>query len=82
MLEKFENCWQPLTAFLFKILVNDSSSGSSTGIIASNHKGNTLKVTKVSNLYKYFKYIFVIIPGIFGSPFRTSRFSNERQKVK
>ena len=68
-LQRFnENRWRPLTAFLLKILDNVSSSGSGAGIVASSHRGSTLKGTKVSNLYKYFKYIFVIIPGIFGSP--------------
>jgi hypothetical protein len=53
-----ENLWQPLTAFLLKILYIVSSCGSIAGIVASSHMGSTLKVTKVSNLYKYFKYIF------------------------
>jgi len=71
-----------LAAFPLKILDNVSSSGSSTGIIASNHRGNTLKMTKVSKLCKYFKYIFLIIPGIFWSHSHSSRFPSARQKVK
>jgi hypothetical protein len=55
-----ENLWRPLTAFLLKILDIVSSFGSSAGIVASSHMGSTLKVTKVSNLYKYFKYIFFL----------------------
>jgi hypothetical protein len=43
--------WWPLTGFLLKIL--DDVSG--TGISASSRRGSTLKGTKVSNLYKYFK---------------------------
>ena len=53
-----ENCWWPLIGFLLKILDNVSSSGSDTGIAASNHRGGTWKGTKVSNLYDYFKYFF------------------------
>ena len=47
-----ENHWWPLKAFWLKILDNVSSSGSGAGIVASNHRGRTLKGTKVSNLYK------------------------------
>ena len=48
-LQRFsENCWQPSTAFLFKILDNVSSSRSGAGIIA-------LEVSEVPNLYEYFK---------------------------
>jgi len=55
-LQRFnENCWRPLTAFLLKILDNVSSSGSIAGIAVSGHRDSTLKGTKVSNLYKYFK---------------------------
>ena len=53
-----KNCWQPSTAFLLKILDNFSSSGSSARITASSHRRSTLKGTKVTNLYEYFKYIF------------------------
>jgi len=63
-----ENLWWPLTAFLLKILDIVSSCGSSAGIVASNHMASTLKVTKVSNWYIYFKYIFLKILGIFVSP--------------
>jgi len=38
--------------------------------------GITLKGTKVSNLYKYFKYFFLTILGIFGSPSYISWFIN------
>ena len=41
-----------------RILVGDlmvSSSGSIVGIAASSHRGSTVKGTKVSNLYEYFK---------------------------
>ena len=38
-----ENHWQPLTASLLKILDNVYSTGSSTGIAASSHRGSTLK---------------------------------------
>jgi len=56
MLQRFnENRWWPLTAFLLKILDNVSSSGSGAGIVASSHRWSTLKRTKVSNLYEYFK---------------------------
>jgi hypothetical protein len=44
MLERFnENYWQPLTAFPLNILDNVSSSGSSTGITASSHRGSTFE---------------------------------------
>ena len=56
-----------LTAFPLKILDNVSSIGSGAGIAASSRRGSTSKGTKVSNLYKYFKYISLTIPGIFGS---------------
>jgi len=49
-----ENRWWPLKAFWLKIL-DVSSSGSGAGIVASNHRGSTLKGTKVSNLYEYYK---------------------------
>jgi hypothetical protein len=53
-LQRFnENRWQPLTAFLLKILDNVSNSGRIAGIAASSHRGSTLKGTKVSNLYEY-----------------------------
>jgi hypothetical protein len=50
-----ENHWRPLKAFLLKVLDNVSSNGSIAGIAASSHGGSTLKETKVSNLYEYFK---------------------------
>jgi hypothetical protein len=50
-----ENRWWPLTSFLLKILDNVSSSGSIAGIAASSHRVSTLKGTKVSNFYEYFK---------------------------
>jgi len=62
------NRWRPSTAFLLKTLDNVSSKGRGTRIAASSHSGISLKGTKVSNLYIYFKYIFLTIPGIFGSP--------------
>jgi hypothetical protein len=34
---------------------NVSSNGNIAGIAASSHRGSTLKGTKVSNLYEYFK---------------------------
>jgi hypothetical protein len=59
MLQMFnKDLWQLLTAFLLKILDSVSGSGSSPEIVASNHMGSTWKVTEVSNLYEYFKYIF------------------------
>ena len=68
-LQRFEeNRWRPLTAFVLKILDNVSSSGSVAGIAAYSHRGGTLRGTKFSNLYEYFKYIFETIPEIFGSP--------------
>jgi hypothetical protein len=57
-----------LTAFLLKILDNVSSSGNIAGIAASSYRGSTLNGNKVSNLYEYFKQIFVTIPEIFGPP--------------
>jgi hypothetical protein len=45
-------------AFPLKILDNVSSIGSGAGIGASSRRGSTSKGTKVSNLYKYFKYFF------------------------
>jgi len=37
-LQRFsEKCWQPLTAFLLKILYNVSSSGSGAGFVGSSH---------------------------------------------
>jgi hypothetical protein len=51
-----------------KILDDVSSTGNGAGIAASSRKGSTSNGTKVSNLYKYFKYIFLTIPGIYGSP--------------
>ena len=52
------NRWRPLTAFPLKILDNVSSIGSGGGIAASSRRGSTSKGTKVSKLYKYFKYFF------------------------
>jgi hypothetical protein len=55
-LQRFsENYWRPLTAFLFKVSDNVPSNGSIAGIAASSQRGSTLKGTKVSNLYEYFK---------------------------
>jgi hypothetical protein len=55
-LQRFsENHWRPLTAFLFKVSENVFSNGSISGIAASIHRGSTLKETKVSNLFEYFK---------------------------
>jgi len=42
-----------------------STSGSGAGCGASSHRGIPLKGTKVSNLYKYFKYIFFTNSGNF-----------------
>jgi hypothetical protein len=56
MLQRFkENRWRPSTAFLLKTLDNVSSNGRGTWIAASSHSGSSLKGTKVSNLYIYFK---------------------------
>jgi hypothetical protein len=44
-----ENRWRPLRAFPLKVLGNVFSSESDAGIADSNHRGNALKVTKVSN---------------------------------
>ena len=63
----YEHHWQPLTKFPWKILDNVSSSGSDAEIIACSHRGATSKRTKISNLYEYFKWIFLPCPGIFGS---------------
>ena len=50
-LQRFnKNRWWPLTAFPFNILDIVSSRRSGTGIIASSHRGNTMKGTKVWNL--------------------------------
>ena len=38
------------------------------GIAPSSHRGTNLKGTEVSNLFEYFEYIFLTIPGIFGCP--------------
>jgi hypothetical protein len=43
--------------------------GAVLGLLHTVAGGSTSKGTKVSNLYKYFKYIFLIIPGIVGSPY-------------
>jgi hypothetical protein len=40
---------------MLKILDNVSSSERGAGIAASSHRGNTVKGTKFSNLYGYFK---------------------------
>ena len=56
MLSKFiENRCRLLTAFLLKILDYISSSGSFAGVVLSSQRVSTLKGTKVSNLYEYFK---------------------------
>ena len=68
MLSRTASDWRSLTAFPLKILDNVSSIGSGAGIAASSRRGSTSKGTKVSNFYKYFKYIFLTIPEIFGSP--------------
>jgi len=47
-----------LTAFPLKILDKVSIIGSGAGIAAYSRRGSTSKGTKVSNLYKYFKYFF------------------------
>ena len=62
-----ENHWWPLTAFPLKILDSVSSIGSRAGFAASSRRGCTSNGTKVSNLHKYFKWIFLTIPEIFGS---------------
>ena len=65
MLQRFnENRQWPLTAFRLKNLDYMSSSGSSTGIVASTHRGSTLKVIKFSNFTNI--VFFLIIPGISG----------------
>jgi hypothetical protein len=48
----------PLTAFPLKILDNVSSNDSSARIAPPSQRGSSVKSTKVSTLYKYFKYIF------------------------
>jgi len=63
-----DNRWRPLTAFPLKILDIVSSSGSSTGITVSSHRGSTLEGTKVSNLYEYLNKFFLTVTEIFGSP--------------
>jgi len=56
MLQRFsENRWRPLTTFLLKILDSVSSSENGAEIVVSSLRWSTLKGTKVSNLYKYFK---------------------------
>jgi hypothetical protein len=68
-LQRFnENHWRPSTAFLMKTLDNVTSNGKGTQIAASSHRGSSLKRTKVSNLYDYFKQSFLTFLGIFGSP--------------
>ena len=57
---------------MLKILDTVSSSGRGAAIAASSLRGSTLRGNKVSNLYDYFKYIFLTIPGILGSPSYTS----------
>jgi len=55
-LQRFnENRWRPLTEFLLKTLDNVSSNGRGTRIAASSHRGSSLKGTKVSNFFNYFK---------------------------
>jgi len=73
MLQRFnKNRWGPLTALPLKILDSVSSSGSGAGIVASSHRWSTLKGTKVSNLYEYFKlFFFLTVPGMFGTPMCT-----------
>jgi hypothetical protein len=67
-----------------KILDNVSSSGSNTGMAESSHRGSIWKGTEVSNLYDYFKYIFLRIPGIFVSPLvcTESMLPNSLRKIK
>jgi len=58
-LQRFnENRWRPLTEFLLKTLDNVSSNGRGTRIAASSHRGSSLKGTKVSNFFNYFKWNF------------------------
>jgi len=55
-LQRFnENRWRPSTALPLKTLDNVSSNGKGTWITASSHRGSSLKGTKISNLYNYFK---------------------------
>jgi hypothetical protein len=69
MLQRFNvNHWWPLTAFPLMILENVSSRGSGAGIAVSSHRGSPLRGTKVSNLYKYFEYIFCNNSGNFWVP--------------
>ena len=44
-----------LDSISVEILDNVSSSGIVAGIAVSSHRGGTLKGTKVSNVYEYFK---------------------------
>jgi len=48
-----EDHWRPLIAFPLQILDIVSSSRSCAGIVAYSHRGSTLKVTKLADLYKY-----------------------------
>jgi hypothetical protein len=50
------NRWR--TLIRLKILYNISIIGSGAEIAASSRRGSTSKGTEVSDLYKYFKYIF------------------------
>jgi hypothetical protein len=62
-----ENRWRYLTAFPCKILDSVFNSDIGTGIAASSHRGATVKGTKASDLYEYFKYFFLTFLGNFGS---------------
>ena len=66
MLQRFnENRWRPLAAIMLQML-DIVSSRAALGWL-HRHRGCTLKGTKVSDLYDYFKY-FLKIPEIFGPP--------------
>jgi len=56
MLQRFnEDRWRSFTEFPLQILDIVSSIGSCPGIVASSHRGRTLRVTKAADLYDYLK---------------------------
>jgi hypothetical protein len=63
-----DNRWRPLTAFPLKILDNVSSSGSSTGIATSSHRGSTFGGLKFQTCTNILNKFFLTVTGRFGSP--------------
>jgi hypothetical protein len=63
-----ENGWQPLTTFPLKIWDNISSSGSSTRITASSHRGEIWSGPKFQTCMNILNTYFVTVPEISGSP--------------